>query len=49
MKGLSEQERKLFKGNGKMVRHVKFFSLDDVDEGRVVKLLRLVEEKGVSC
>lgn len=38
----------MFEGKGKMMRHVKFY-LEDVDEGRVVKLLRLVAEKGVGC
>ena len=47
VKGLSEQEKALFEG--KMMRHVKFYSLEDVDEARVVKLLRLVAEKGVGC
>jgi len=49
VKGLSEQEKALFEGKGKMMRHVKFYSLEDVDEARVVKLLRLVAEKGVGC
>lgn len=49
VKGLSEQEKALFEGKGKMMRHVKFYSMEDVDEARVVKLLRLVAEKGVSC
>ena len=49
LKGLSEQEKALFEGKGKMMRHVKFYSLEDVDEARVVKLLRLVAEKGVGC
>jgi hypothetical protein len=47
--GLSEQEKALFEGKGKMMRHVKFFSLEDVDEARVVKLLRLVAEKSMCC
>jgi hypothetical protein len=47
--GLSEQEMALFEGKGKMMRHVKFYSLEDVDEARVVKLLRLVAEKSVCC
>jgi hypothetical protein len=37
----------VFEGKGKMMRHVKFYSLKDVDEARVVKLLRLVAEKGL--
>jgi hypothetical protein len=49
VKGLSEQEQALFEGKGKMMRHVKFYSLEDVDEARVAKLLRLVAEKGVGC
>ena len=49
VKGLSEQEAALFEGKGKMMRHVKFYSLEDVDEARVVKLLRLVAEKSVGC
>lgn len=47
--GLSEQEIALFEGKGKMMRHVKFYSLEDVDETRVVKLLRLVAEQSVGC
>jgi hypothetical protein len=49
VKGLSEQERALFEGKGKMMRHVKFYSLKDVDDARVVKLLRLVAENGMGC
>ncbi len=49
VKGLSEQEKALFEGKGKMMRHVKFYSLEDVDEVRVVKLLMLVAEKSEGC
>ena len=49
VKGLSEQETALFEGKGKMMRHVKFHSLEDVDEARVAKLLKLVAEKGLGC
>ena len=49
VKGLSEQEQALFEGKGKVMRHVKFYSLADVDEAKVAKLLRLVAEKGVGC
>jgi len=45
VKDLSEQERKLFEGKGKMMRHIKFHSLEEVKEERVAKLLRLVAEK----
>jgi len=49
VKGLTEQEKTLFQGKGQMMRHLKFYSLDEVDEAMVVKLLRLVAEKGVGC
>jgi hypothetical protein len=49
VKGLSAQETALFEGKGQMMRHVKFYSLADVDEAKVAKLLRLVAEKGVGC
>ena len=49
VKGLSEQEIALFEGKGKVMRHLKFYSLEDVDEARVVKLLRLLAEKGGGC
>jgi hypothetical protein len=49
VKGLSEQDMALFEGKGKMMRHVKFYSLKDVDDVRVLKLLRLVAERGLGC
>jgi len=49
VKGLSEQEKALFEGKGEMMRHVKFYSLEDANEARVTKLLRLVAEKSVGC
>lgn len=29
-----------------MMRHVKFYSIEDIDETKVMKLLQLVAEKG---
>jgi hypothetical protein len=49
VKGLSEQEMAVFEGKGNMMRHLKFHSLEDVDEAKVAKLLRLVADKGESC
>ena len=43
VKGLSKQEIDLFEGGGKFMRHIKIHSLDDVDERRIVKLLRVVK------
>ena len=49
VKMLSEQEKALFEGKGKMMRHIKFHSLADVNTAKVAKLLRLVAEKGTGC
>jgi hypothetical protein len=49
VKDLSEQEKALFEGKGKIMRQVEFYSLEDTNNSRVVKLLRVVAKKGVSC
>lgn len=38
--GLSAEELGLFEGKGKLMRHIKVFGLDDIDEKRIVKLLK---------
>ena len=45
LKGLSKEERELFEGNGKTMRHIKIWSLEDFDEKKIVKLLKLVDKK----
>jgi hypothetical protein len=37
----------LFEGSGKTMRHIKIRTLDDIDEKRLVKLIKLVCEKSV--
>jgi hypothetical protein len=49
VKGLSKEEKALFEVKGKMMRQVKFYSLEDVDEKKVEKLLKLVGEKSEGC
>ena len=49
VKGLSKQDKTLFEGNGKMMRHVKFYFTENIDVTKVVKLLQLVAEKGEGC
>ena len=49
VQGLSEQDQALFEGKGKMMRHVKFYSLADVDEAKIAKLMQLVAEKAMCC
>ena len=49
VRGLSEPEIALCEGRGKIMRHVKFYSLEDIDESKIVKLLKLVAEKSICC
>ena len=43
--GLSEQELAQFEGSGKTMRHVKIRTLQDIDEPKIVHLLKLVAQK----
>ena len=47
-KGLSENHMALLEGKGKIIRHVKFSSLEDVDEAKVVKL-KILSERRTDC
>jgi hypothetical protein len=49
VKGLSAQEQALFEGKGQLMRHIKFYSLNDINETRLSKLLKLVMEKTANC
>lgn len=44
--GLTAKERELFEGKGKLMRHLKFFSLKEIDEKKITKLVKLVMKKG---
>ena len=45
LKGLSAEEARLFQGGGKTMKHLRFSSPADIDEGRVAELLKLVMGK----
>jgi len=49
--GLNDREVTLFEGSGKTMRHVKIKSLQDINEEKLVKLIKLVNEKSIceSC
>ena len=44
LKGLSKKEIELFEGGGKTMKHVKIRSLDEIDEKKIVELLKVVPE-----
>ena len=45
VKGLSKKDMDNFKGAGKFMRHLKFKELKEIDEKKIVKLLKLVDRK----
>ena len=45
--GLSKDERSLFEGSGKTMRHIKIPTLEDVDEEKLVGLIRMVDKKAI--
>jgi len=49
IKGLPKKELDLFEGKGKTMRHIKIYSLADVDEKQIVKLLKVAKKAKCSC
>ena len=45
LEGLSKQEQELLERSGKTMKHIKVYSLKEIDEENVVKLLRMVDKK----
>ena len=45
IKNLSAKELALFEGTGKTMRHIKILTLQEIDETKIVHLLKLVAEK----
>ena len=51
VKGLLKKEKDNFSGTGSMMRHLKFKEVKDIDEKKIVRLLKLVDKKAecASC
>jgi hypothetical protein len=45
LKGLSKEEKGFFEGTGKTMKHIKVYSLEGIDEKKIVMLLKLVNGK----
>ena len=43
--GLNKEEKSLFEGSGKTMRHIKIPTLESIDEKTLVRLIRMVNEK----
>jgi hypothetical protein len=40
--GLTQQQQRFFEGSGTTMKHIKVFSVQDIDEGYIVNLLKMV-------
>lgn len=45
VKGLSKKDMDNFNGAGKFMRHLKFKELKEIDEKKIIRLIRLVDKK----
>ena len=45
--GLDKDDIGFFEGSGKTMRHIKIHSLRDIDENKLVKLIKLVDKKTI--
>ncbi len=45
--GLSEDEKSMFEGSGKTMRHIKIPTLESIDEKRLVKMVEMVDKKAI--
>ena len=49
VKGLSKSEMDFFEGKGKLMRHRKYYSANDINKQDTAKLLKLVAKKTTTC
>lgn len=45
LKGLSQKEKKLLEGSGSTMRHVKIYSLKDIDDKKIENLLMMARKR----
>jgi len=48
IEGLSKNEIRSFEGSGKTMRHIKIHSIDDINENRLLELIKMVDTKTTS-
>jgi len=47
--GLLQKEIDLFEGKGKTMRHIKIYSLEDIDDKLIIKLLKIAKKAKCTC
>ncbi len=45
--GLNKEEINMFEGSGKTMKHIKIHSLDEIDEEKLVKMIKMVDKKAI--
>jgi len=45
LKGLTKNQQKFFEGSGKTMKHIKVYSVKELDEKKIITLLKLVQQK----
>ena len=45
--GLNKEEISLFEGSGKTMRHIKISLLEDIDEKKLIKLIKMVDKRAI--
>jgi hypothetical protein len=43
LKGLTKQQQGLFEGSGKTMKHIKVYSLEEIDEKKIIRFLKIVK------
>jgi hypothetical protein len=43
LKGLTKQQQGLFEGSGKTMKHIKVYSVEEIDEKKIIRLLKIVK------
>jgi hypothetical protein len=44
LKELTKQQQGLFEGSGKTMKHIKVYSLEEIDEKKIIMLLKIVKQ-----
>ena len=44
LRGLTKQQQRLFEGSGKTMKHIKVYSIEEIDEGKIVRLLKMIRK-----
>jgi len=43
LNGLTKQQQGLFEGSGKTMKHIKVYSVDEIDEKKIIRLLKIIK------